>query len=242
MRKRTKRTLSFLLSLLLCLSLFPTALRTEAAAADAEQDDTVTAEEPPFIMTNPEDATVNAGETATFTVGICGTNAGNLSVQWQVRTKSTEAWDNVNPRIYAGGTTSTLSVPATMARNGYEYRCVVKNRAGTAYSGVAKLTVRAVNAPTITRQPSNVTTAPGTMVKFSLSASGDNLSYQWQVRTKSTEAWDNVNPRIYAGGTTSTLSVPATMARNGYEYRCVVKNSAGTSYSGVAKLTVTGQS
>ena len=89
----------------------------------------------------PHFATVSAGETATFTVGICGTNAGNLSVQWQVRTKSTEAWDNVNPRIYAGGTTSTLSVPATMARNGYEYRCVVKNSAGSVDSNSVKLTV-----------------------------------------------------------------------------------------------------
>ena len=155
-----------------------------------------------------------------------------------MRTKSTEAWDNVNPNIYSGGKTATLSVPATTARNGYEYRCVVKNSAGTANSNAAKLTVSASGAPAITTQPQNVTAAPGTTAKFTVAASGGNLSYQWQVRTKSTEAWDNVNPRIYSGGTTATLSVPATTARNGYEYRCVVTNSAGSVDSNTVKLTV----
>ncbi len=43
---------------------------------------------------------------------------------------------------YSGKTKDTLSFTATKAKNGYKYKCLVKNKAGTVYTKAVKLTVK----------------------------------------------------------------------------------------------------
>ena len=138
--------------------------------------------------------------------------------------KSGDSWDE---------TTKTLTVEATTARNGYQYQCEVSNAAGKVYSHAATLTI--VSEPTITTQPKSVTAAAGETVKFTVAATGGGLSYQWQFRKDSSTGWSNSG---MTGCKTATLTVEATEARSGYQYRCVITNAAGKVISAGATLTV----
>ena len=126
----------------------------------------------------------------------------------------------------------SVSVLATAARNGFQYRCKVTNAAGSVYTNVATLTVNL--KPVITTQPTSKTVNEGTTAKFTVTATGAE-SYQWQYRTSSTGTWYN---STLTGAKTATVSVPATAARNGFQYRCKITNAAGTVYTVIVTLTV----
>ena len=70
---------------------------------------------------------------------------------------------------------------------------------------------------------------------FYVGATGQGLGYQWQYRTSTGGDWQNCSED---SANTSGLEVVA-VANNGYQYRCVVTDSAGTTlYSEAAALTV----
>lgn len=88
----------------------------------------------------------------------------------------------------------------------------------------------------ITSQPQNYTGAAGDTATFSVTASGDDISYQWQALTSSGAEWKNSS---FTGNKTRTLSAPITTARNGYQFRCVITDKHGYSLaSNAATLTV----
>jgi hypothetical protein len=88
---------------------------------------------------------------------------------------------------------------------------------------------------TVSTHPTNTTICAASSTTFSISASGSNLTYQWQVNTGSGFA-NITNGGVYSGGTTATLTLTAVPAfQNGYTYQCVV-NDCRTSNS--ATLTV----
>ena len=86
----------------------------------------------------------------------------------------------------------------------------------------------------ITVHPENVTVTEGATAEFSVTATGENLSYQWQQSTASGQNWTNIEGAIGATYTTGAT----TLAMNNYQYQCVVSNSAGSVTSDVATLTV----
>ncbi len=184
----------------------------------------------PGITAQPSSVTVAEGGTGTFRVTASGTG---LSYQWQYRTSAGGSWKSATA---SGNKTATLKVPATVGRNGYQYRCRVSNSAGTVWSAAATLTViSSAEKPVISTQPGNVTISEGQTAAFRVTASGTGLSYQWQYRTSAGGSWKSATA---SGNKTATLKVPATVSRNGYQYRCRVSNSAGTVYSSAATLTV----
>lgn len=99
---------------------------------------------------------------------------------------------------------------------------------------VPSLTITAV--PTITQQPVDITAQLGTTVNFTIAATSStgDLSYQWQY---------NASNRWYdspaTGNQTPTLTLEATEARNGLQYRCIVRNAYGNVISNAVTLTVT---
>ena len=193
---------------------------------DLSMDDNVTITEgAPTITTQPTNKSVTAGTNATFSVK--ATDAA--SYQWQYRTSSTDGWSNSSA---SSAKTSSLSVKAETYRNGYQYRCKVTNSAGTTISNAATLTI--IYKPTITAQPSNKIAEAGSIVTFTVAAS-NATSYQWQYRTSSTDGWSNSSA---SSAKTSSFSVKAETYRNGYQYRCKVTNSAGTTISNAATLTI----
>ena len=179
----------------------------------------------PAITTQPKNVTVDAGKTATFKVVATGTG---LSYQWYYRTSSSGEWTAVK----TNGKAATYTLTTAARHNGYQYRCKVTNAAGSVYSRVATLTV--VTKPTITTQPKNVSVSAGKTATFKVVASGTGLSYQWYYQKPKTTTWVKVS----SNGTSATYKLTTAARHNGYKYRCVVTNSAGSVTSNEVTLTV----
>ena len=149
-----------------------------------------------------------------------------LTYQWYFRNKGGKKY-----YIAEGFTTNYYNVRMTEKRDGTQVYCVVTDKFGNSVkSKVARLN----GDPKIT--PASVTEKSGTEVKLTVSAKGYGLSYQWQVKTPSGK-WKNTTTRGYK---TETLTVSATKARNGYQYRCIVsdKSGGGDRISSAATLKV----
>ena len=99
----------------------------------------------PSITAQPGNATVKAGETATFTIAASGTD---LTYLWQIDRNDGNRWVNIDGATAAIYTTSTVDISC----NGFKYQCVVSNSAGTDTSNTAVLTVT-----------ENTTPAPGSV-------------------------------------------------------------------------------
>ena len=98
--------------------------------------------------------------------------------------------------------------------------------------------MKALLKPVVTKSPAATTAKIGEKAKFAVTATGNGLSYQWQYYSTKDKRFYNVTNKEYTGLKEKSMTVPATKARNGLEYRCKVMNSAGTVYSKSAKLTV----
>ena len=177
----------------------------------------------PEITTQPKTVTVSAGATVNFTVAAAGTG---LSYRWQYATGS--VWRNSSQ---PGCNSATIQVEATAARDGQKYRCIVTGPYGArTVSSAAVLKVK----PAITGRPQNITAKVGETAKFTVTASGSNLTYQWQYNNGN--GWRNSS---LAGSDTATLRVPVVAYRDGQQYCCIVKSGSGASVtSTAATLTV----
>jgi len=193
-------------------------------SAGTTTSSTVTLSVKPSITTQPKSATVTAGNKATFTVSASGTG---LTYQWQYKDAG-GSWTNSG---YSSAKTATLSFPTTASMNGRQYRCKVTNSGGTTTSSAVTLTVN--SKPAITSQPSNTTVTAGNKATFKVVATGAG-SYQWQYK----DAGGSWTDSGYSSAKTATLSFPAKANMNGRQYRCKVTNSAGTTTSNAATLTV----
>ncbi|HET9977403.1 MAG TPA: hypothetical protein VFQ20_08215 [Burkholderiaceae bacterium] len=90
-------------------------------------------------------------------------------------------------------------------------------------------------APVISVQPSDTSAVAGNAATLSITASGPDLGYQWQVSTDGGTTWTNV-----AGATQSIYTTPATtLADNGKRYRVVVSAAGISVNSSAVQLTVT---
>lgn len=90
----------------------------------------------PVITSQPEDVTVKAGETATFTVEATGTD---LTYQWKIDTEGNNDFVNISGTTGKGASYTTDI--RNMKNNGTRYKCIVSNAAGSVESRIATLTV-----------------------------------------------------------------------------------------------------
>ena len=116
---------------------FETIAASIAGFADAGHDPylnqphggTIVGDSAPTITAQPAGRTVNAGQTATFTVGASGSPAPTM--QWRR-----------DGAPIAGATAASYTTPATTSGDsGAVFSCVVANRAGSVTSSGATLTV-----------------------------------------------------------------------------------------------------
>ena len=172
----------------------------------------------PAITSQPENQSVTAGQSASFSVSTTGTFP--FSYQWKK-----------NGTDIPGATSSSYTTTdATMADKDAKFSVVVTNSAGSATSNEAKLSVSATAVkPAITTQPAAQSVVAGSVASFSVSASGTSpFGYQWKK-----------NGIDIPGATSSTYSIAATaLADNNAVFSVVVTNSAGTVTSSSARLTV----
>ena len=194
----------------------------------------------PAITTKPTGQAMTAGGNSTFTVAASGNPAPTY--QWQLSTDGWNTWTNlIDTAPYSGTATGTLTITGvTTALNGYQYRCLVFNPAGSTTSVAATLTVN--TAPVFSTQPASQTVAGGGITTFTAAASGNPApTYQWRVSIDSGNTWANLTDTApYSGTATGTLTITGTLATlNGYQYQCLASNSVQNDVaSNTAGLTV----
>jgi hypothetical protein len=166
---------------------------------------------PPSITTQPADATVAVGATASFSV----VATGALTYQWS---------RNGMP---VSGNSATLSFTVTSAdfdASTASFQVRVSNVAGSVDSRVATLSVVA-SVPAISSQPSSVAIAAGQSTVLTVAASGGGLQYQWSVS----------GGAAVSGATLPSLTVTPAATTS---YRVRVSNTAGFVDSAVATVTI----
>lgn len=174
---------------------------------------TLTVVTPPTVTTQPASQTVNAGQTATFTVAAGGTAPFNY--QWRK-----------NGSDIAGANASNLSLPNVQDGDAGTYTVVVSNAAGSATGGGAVLTV--ITPPTITTQPAAQSAPLGSNVSFSVGAGGTSpFNYQWKK-----------DGSDIPGANSDALSLSNVQDADAATYAVVVSNAAGAAASSGAALTV----
>ena len=182
---------------------------------------------PPTITAQPKDVNVKNGEQATFTVKATGD--GNIEYQWFSRPTADSDWVLVD-----GATSDTYTVVGTKDNNGWQFRCSVKNEGGEVYSEAATLTVTQPAPPTIKTQPKGAKVKSGSKAKFTVKAKEKGVSYQWLSMAPEAADWTELS-----GETKGTLTVVATKANSGTQYRCRVRTAeGGEAFSNPATLTV----
>jgi CSLREA domain-containing protein len=186
----------------------------------------------PAITTNP--TSIVAWGTATFTAAASGGPAP--TVQWQVSIDGGATFTNLS-----SATSATLILSGvTAAMSGYQYQAVFTNLLGSATTNPATLTVG--YAPLITTNPTSATVIAGGSATFTAAASGYPApTVQWQVSIDGGASFSPVSDGgVYSGATTNTLVLTGlTFSMNGYEYKAVFTNAAGSVTTTAAQLTAT---
>ncbi len=114
--------------------------------------------------------------------------------------------------------------------------CIVSAPSGN-LNGTATVTVREL--PAISVDPSPVQLCEYNLATFNVTATGDDLTYQWQVDTLGPDWVDLSDVGGYFGSNQPTLMIfSATRDMNGYSYRAVVSNCGSDAISNGALLTV----
>lgn len=158
--------------------------------------------------------TLDVGDTATLAATVTPTNATNQNVTWESSNPSVATVDE------SGKVTAVASGEAT----------ITVTTADGSKTANCDVTVNA--ATTITTQPQSVSVTEGQSATFSVTATGDNLCYQWQIN--SGNGWSDIT-----GATDASYTIDrTTTAMGGNQYCCVVTGDGGTVTSDAATLTV----
>jgi hypothetical protein len=169
---------------------------------------------PPAITTQPQSQSVIQGQNASLSVAASGT--ASLSYQWYFNGSS----------LGGGGNSSTLTLNDLGTNNGGNYTVVVNNNWGSVTSSVATVTVLVPAG--ITTQPQSQAIVQGQNASFSVVANGSApLNYQW-----------NFDGTAMSGDTNASLTLTNVQPAQAGSYTVVVTNSAGSTTSQVATLTV----
>ncbi|MBD3239012.1 MAG: DUF2341 domain-containing protein, partial [Chitinivibrionales bacterium] len=172
----------------------------------------------PAISRHPENKETPAGGQVALSVGATGTTR---SYRWEVDT-------GAGFTTIAGATDSTYTFTAALSDSGSRYHCTVLNGCGQATSNACTLSVTTVcDTPQVQSHPSDTSVIEKSSVSFTVSATGDGLTYQW-LR----------NGAVVSGATDSSHTFTAQRWDNGATFRCAISGVCGVDTSNPAVLTV----
>ena len=205
--------------------LYRAAFKNVVATVDS-QAAALTVHKAPAISKQPAGATVEAGQGVTFEAEAAG--FPEPTVQWELSVGG-GSWSPIEGAI----STQLKIASAQIAEDGNRYRAVFTNVAGTVTSEPATLSV--VARPNVTDQPSSTTVEVGEGASFEATASGyPTPAVQWELSTNGGGTWSQIT-----GATSNQLSIAATSeSENGHQFRAVFTNTAGSTTSAAAMLTV----
>ena len=175
----------------------------------------------PTIVTQPVSVLINAGNTATFAVGVSGSSP--IAYQW-----------TREGQPIPGATAASYSMAQAVIGDAGTYRVQVSNGVGPAvFSDNVVLTVNASQLATpvvLTTHPSPQVQAPGASVTFAVAATGSGpIGYQWLK-----------NGIPIAGATGAVLTLSNITGSDAASYAVTVSNSLNTVTSNAADLVVLG--
>ncbi|MBI5766902.1 MAG: immunoglobulin domain-containing protein [Verrucomicrobia bacterium] len=170
----------------------------------------------PVITAPPPSLSALAGASVSLSVGAGGTPP--FTYQWL---------KDGGP--IAGATSATLGLSNLQAAQAGAYSVVVSNAHGSATSAAATVSLAAAAvAPAIVTQPAGQAVAPGAEATFAVAVGGTApFTYQWRR-----------NGALLPGATGASLALTDLRLSDGGSYSVAVTNSAGTTTSGTATLTV----
>lgn len=146
-------------------------------------------------------------------------------------------WQGTNPT--GTNTTDPTSSVYPVSVSGTYYVRAMTNSTLCWSASSASIVVTINSSPAISVQPSNTSVAPGGNIVFSVTASGDGLTYQWQEDQGS--GFANISDGgIYSGATTATLSLTGVLATmDTWQYQCIVSGTCSPAItSATAVLSV----
>ena len=196
----------------------------------------------PLVTRQPASESVTAAGRAIFSASAGG--SPQPRVRWERSGNHGRSWS-----VISGVRARTLSFSALPTENGYEYRAIFANRAGSATTRPATLTVStpppptpapttpppSASIPSVSTQPASASVETGASVSFSATATANpSPTEQWQLSTDGGNDWSDV-----VGATSTTYAFTASSGENGYEYRALFTNTAGSATSAAATLNVT---
>ena len=146
--------------------------------------------------------------------------------QWMYRTGKVGPWQSMGKK----GSKQKLSVKATMALDGYQYRCRVTSPTGAvSYTDIYELYV--YEQLKVKKQPKwGKKVLPGAKMTLTITAQGAS-SYQWVTRPNGSSPWTRIEG---ATGTSYVVDVQEGMA--GRQYACQVTGKQGTVMSKAATV------
>lgn len=166
----------------------------------------------PSIISNPVSLLRCEGDNANFTVNVTGSG---INYQWQKN-----GVNLVEGARIIGTQSSSLSVSQVDGSDIGSYVCIITGSCSTISTNPATLSVDTFLA--IITQPKNVETCLNNNVFFTVTATGNNLSFQWLK--------DGIN---LPGETSSTLVINNVQSAHAGDYSCVVGNSCGRTVSSI---------
>ena len=185
--------------------------------------------EPTSINVHPLSDIACVGSTKTLSVEASG---GDLQYQW-VKDGLTVLSDGGN---LSGTKTKNLLITGVTSADDGVYTCEVSGFCGDLISNPADLTVRPVTV--INSSPISKTKCKGNTVTFYVTATGSNLTYQWQKGTTNLADGPSGNGSVIFNSLTNSLTISDLAIADAGSFRCVVTGDCGVQNSAPAILIV----
>ncbi|MBI5219266.1 MAG: T9SS type A sorting domain-containing protein [Bacteroidia bacterium] len=189
---------------------------------------TLTVKGNPRILFEPANQEGCQNQTVQFVVLTSGTN---LHYQWYQSSNDV----TFSPVFSAISNNLTMSVVPSV--NGYLFFCEIHGDCGTTiFTDTVSLTL--TNSPAITGQAQNMVVCEGESAGFGITATGQNLTYQWE--NYYLGDWYSVSGSDYSGINSDTLTIlSANLSFNNNIYRCKVSGDCSAPIYSIPKtLTV----
>ncbi len=170
----------------------------------------------PYIQVQPANQSGCLNNSATFSVTANGTTP--LAYQWYGPTGA-----------IAGATSATYSDSSLAAGDAGSYSVVITNAFGAVTSSVVTLTVNNLTPPAITTDVADVVVLAGNPTTLAITATGDNLQYQWYGPAG-----------LIANATNASYVITNAAVTDAGTYQVLVYNPCATLPSRLVTLTVNG--
>ncbi len=167
----------------------------------------------PRIISQPQSAAVNKGESTTLSIEASGSN---LSYEWYKKAEGASSWSYVGSK-----STYTYSVKEDADDSNVYFYCAVFDSKGRMIeSDVAVVTPQ--SGLTITKQPEDVAVAVGDTATVTVEVSGSGLQYEWFYADAGSSNFVKSDEF-----TSSTYSVEMSAENSGTRIYCKITDSKG---------------